>query len=120
MIGLGFKANSGDLRESPILTLVKVLAGEGREVDIYEPQVRLSAIVGVNRQFVEGTIPYIGALIQSSLETLVAQSDVIVLSRNAPEFDKLRGLLQPHHLVVESEGPRSTAVSAGQPVCLCW
>ena len=101
VLGLSFKADTDDLRESPMITLVKTLLGEGCNVKIFDEKVELSSLVGANRKFIEGTIPHIGALLNSSLERVVSESEVVVLGRDAQEFVGLDKLLRTEQTVIE-------------------
>src|SRR5206468_1115670 len=83
MLGLSFKANTDDLRESPYVTVVKQLIGEGCDVRIWDPNVCLGVLVGSNRQFIEDTIPHIGKLLTESLDEVLAFADTIVLATNS-------------------------------------
>jgi GDP-mannose 6-dehydrogenase len=120
VLGLSFKSDTDDLRESPMIELVKALLGEGCEVRIFDSKVELSAIVGANREFLESNIPHIHRLLHSSLETVVKESEVIVVSRDAREFRELRNLLRPEHYVVQLGRSRSLEGAAGTHVGICW
>jgi GDP-mannose 6-dehydrogenase len=120
VLGLSFKPDTDDLRQSPTIELVKRLLGEGCQVKIYDPQVELSAIVGANRQFIEETIPHIGALLLSSLQAVAQQSEVIVVSRDAREFQQLPELLRPEHTVIQLFRSRNLDGTRARQIRLCW
>lgn len=81
VVGLAFKENTDDLRESPVVTLVEQLIGKGRELRVFDPHIRLDAIYGSNRNFILETIPHIGRLLTSSLNELLAWSDHLVVAQ---------------------------------------
>ena len=59
VIGLAFKEDTDDLRESPVVTLLEQLIGKGREVRVFDPHIRLDgiyrdAIYGSNRNYHSG------------------------------------------------------------------
>jgi len=120
LLGLSFKSDTDDLRESPKIEIVKALLGEGCDVKIYDAKVEMSHIVGANRQFVEQTIPHIGKLLRSSLEAVVAESEVIVVSRDAREFPELRQMLRADHIVVQLGRSRSLDGSPAKQIGICW
>ena len=81
MIGLAFKENTDDLRESPVVTLLEQLIGKGRAVQVFDPHVRLEAIYGSNRNYILETIPHIGRLLTGSLDQILGWADHLVLAQ---------------------------------------
>ncbi len=79
--GLSFKADTDDLRESPVIHLMEFLIGKGRQVRVFDPHVNLKVIYGVNRQYVLSAIPHIGCLLEDDLESLIQRSSHIVLTQ---------------------------------------
>src|SRR5207253_3903769 len=88
VVGLAFKSGTDDLRESPIVTLVETLLGKGCTVRIFDPNVRLAALVGANRRYIEKEIPHISSLLSDDLTDLVDDSEVIVISSDGPEAQR--------------------------------
>ncbi len=72
VIGLAFKENTDDLRESPVVAMLEQLIGKGRNVRVFDPHIQLEAIYGGNRQFILKVIPHIGRLLDSSLDQTLA------------------------------------------------
>ena len=120
VLGLSFKPDTDDLRESPMIELVKALIGEGCQVKIYDEKVKLSSIVGANREFVEKEIPHIGALLQATLEEVVRDSEVVVVGRDAREFRELRGLLRADHTVIELARSKNFEAGPWRHIGICW
>jgi GDP-mannose 6-dehydrogenase len=101
MLGLSFKSATDDLRESPQVQLVKRLLGEGKQVRIWDDNVSLGRLVGSNRQFIEEVVPHIGALLCSSLEQVLRESEVIVIATRSIEREGLQHWLRPDHVVID-------------------
>src|SRR5580704_15345359 len=78
MLGLAFKSGTDDLRESPLVTIAKRLIGEGRELRVFDPEVQMSRLLGANLRYIEQNIPHIGSLMCSTIEEMLAPSQVIV------------------------------------------
>ena len=81
VIGLAFKENTDDLRESPVVTLLEQLIGKGRDVRVYDPHIQLDVIYGSNRNFILESIPHIGRLMSGSLDELLQWADYLVLAQ---------------------------------------
>lgn len=82
LIGLSFKPNTDDLRESPMVQLAETLLGKGYELRIYDQGVNPGSLTGGNRSFVENAIPHLSALMCESVEELIASSEVIIVAHD--------------------------------------
>jgi GDP-mannose 6-dehydrogenase len=85
MIGLAFKEETDDLRESPVVTLLEQLIGKGRDVRVFDPHIRLDEIYGANRTFILESIPHIGRLLAANLEEVLEWADHLVLAQKQNE-----------------------------------
>jgi GDP-mannose 6-dehydrogenase len=96
MIGLAFKENTDDLRESPVVSMLEQLIGKGRQVRVYDPHIQLDAIYGANRRFILEVIPHIGRLLDADLEETLRWAEyVVVAQKQSPEVSeriRARGL----------------------------
>ena len=78
-IGLSFKTGTDDLRESPLVTLAEQLIGKGMQLQVYDPEVQLSQLLGANRRYIETHLPHIGQLLNPGLEAVIAASELLVV-----------------------------------------
>ena len=84
VIGLSFKPQSDDLRESPTVAFIERLIGKGYQVAVFDDDVTLSSIRGKNKQFIERTLPHISSLLKTTLPEVMADAEILVLcKRNA-------------------------------------
>jgi GDP-mannose 6-dehydrogenase len=81
VVGLAFKENTDDLRESPVVTLLEQLIGKGREVRVFDPHIQLDAIYGSNRNFILQQIPHIGRLLDARLEDTLGWAEHLVIAQ---------------------------------------
>ncbi|MFT0868040.1 nucleotide sugar dehydrogenase [Pseudomonas sp. CAM1A] len=86
LLGLAFKANSDDLRESPLVTLAEQLIGKGYDLRIFDANVDHARQFGANRQYIEQQIPHVSALLRSDLQQVIDEAEVIVLGNNDERF----------------------------------
>ena len=122
MLGLSFKPNTDDLRESPIAELVEMLIGKGYQVAIYDHEVSLSRIHGSNRKYIEQTIPHISSLMKSSVESAIACSDVVVVAKHSSEFDEKLKNLDENKVVIDLVRalPHRSGQAANRYEGICW
>jgi GDP-mannose 6-dehydrogenase len=59
IVGLSFKPETDDLRDSPLVELAERLLGRGFQVKIYDPIVSLSKLTGLNREHLIQRLPHI-------------------------------------------------------------
>ncbi len=87
IVGLAFKENSDDLRESPVVGLIEHLIGKGRELRVYDPHIQMDRIYGSNRNYILSAIPHIGKLLTGTFDELAGWSDhLVVTQRPSPEL----------------------------------
>lgn len=70
MVGLAFKPNTDDMRESPYVKVAKLLIGEGIELRVYDPCVQLDRLIGSNRTLVQRALGHLEDVLVRSLNEL--------------------------------------------------
>jgi GDP-mannose 6-dehydrogenase len=120
MLGLGFKAGTDDLRESPLVELAERLIGKGFDVRVYDSNVHLAGIRGANREYLLGRIPHIARLMEPSMEAVLRHAQTIVIGNAAPEFNGVRDLLSDGQVVIDLVRVCDARSVAGVYEGICW
>jgi GDP-mannose 6-dehydrogenase len=81
VLGLTFKENTDDLRESAVVTMLEYLIGKGRDVRIHDPHVSLDSIYGTNRNYLLNAIPHIGRLLVGTPAEVTSWADCLVVTQ---------------------------------------
>lgn len=81
IIGLAFKEDTDDLRESPTVDMIEQLIGKGRELRIWDPQIQLDKIYGANRNFLVSSIPHVSRLMVNVLDEATGWADYLVIAQ---------------------------------------
>ena len=121
LLGLSFKAGTDDLRESPMVQLVKRLLGEGRQITIWDPDVSLGKLSGANRQYIEDVLPHIGSLLCQDLSQVVDMAEVIVIGNRAAKKTMIQSHLGLNKKVVDlvnlEKGCRPNGLPGYEGIC---
>lgn len=101
LVGLSFKPDTDDLRESPIVTLAEALIGKGFQVRVLDKNVTLARLTGANRKYIEEGIPHIASLMCSGPEELVSHAEVLVVGNGGPETEQVMETARPDQIVID-------------------
>ena len=78
LIGLTFKAETDDLRESPLIDLAEALVGKGYDLKIYDPDLKNRELVGANLAYVQQRLPHLSRLLVEDVDAAGDVSLVVV------------------------------------------
>lgn len=121
IIGLSFKSGTDDLRESPLVELVERLIGKGLNLKIYDPEVRISQLMGANKRYIEDVIPHIGSLMHDRIPDVLADSDIVVIGLQGAEvMDGLYEHGRPQQFFLDLVGVPDPARLKGEYQGICW
>jgi GDP-mannose 6-dehydrogenase len=103
MVGLAFKANTDDMRESPYVDVAKQLIGEGISLKIYDPNVNVDNLIGANKIMVEAALGHLRGLLVDSLDSL-SGSDLILVNHATVSADTINAWLDAGSRVIDLQG----------------
>ena len=119
-LGMAFKPDTDDMRESPLVEVIETLIGKGYVVRIYDRNVATSRLIGANRRFIEERIPHLSSLLVEETTTLIADAEVIVVGYQSPEFVEALQQLRPDQTVVDLARLATHVRTPANYIGICW
>jgi GDP-mannose 6-dehydrogenase len=104
ILGLAFKAQTDDLRESAMLEVAQTLLGRGCKLRIYDPTLNLEMLVGSNKRVIDAKMPHLASLLCPDLKTAIGAQGLIVAAQKCAAMEELRGLVTAEHQVLDVNG----------------
>jgi GDP-mannose 6-dehydrogenase len=120
ILGLSFKANTDDLRESAMVEMAQTLLGRGFKLRIYDPALNLSALVGANKRVIDMKMPHLASLLCPDLKTAVGRQGLVVAAQKCVPLDELKKAVTAQHHVVDVNGWPELRELAGKYEGFCW
>lgn len=121
LIGLSFKSGTDDLRESPLVDLVERMIGKGMNLKIYDPEVRISQLIGANKRYIEEVVPHIGSLMCESVEEAMQDAAIVVVGLSDSELmSELYKHSRENQFILDLAGVPEPTKLRGEYRGVCW
>lgn len=120
LLGLAFKADTDDLRGSPMVAVAETLLGRGHTVWIHDPQIEMSRLMGANETEIQRRMPHLASLLRPTAAEVVAASGLIVASQRCASLEDLRAVVRPDQRVLDVNGWRELQELSWRYEGLCW
>jgi len=121
ILGMSFKAETDDLRGSPVVKIVEMLVGKGCGVVVYDGNLDLDRIMGTNRRFLDEEVPYLPSILRSSMKEIVDQCEVVVVANKSSEFREVIRMMRPDQTLVDLVGiVEDGSRVKGKYIGICW
>lgn len=101
VLGFSFKANTDDLRESPLVEVIERLLGKGMDLKLYDRNVSLARLTGGNRDYIMKAIPHISNLMVDSVEEVIDHAEVLVIGNGDPAFRQVPDRMKDGQVLVD-------------------
>lgn len=111
LLGLSFKHNTDDLRESPNVALAEMMLGKGLDVRIHDPFVNTAKLSGANLRYVQERLPHLQKVLYDDAADALLGAHVAVVSSSDPDVLRtLAGSAPP--VVIDLDGRLGAPVEA--------
>jgi GDP-mannose 6-dehydrogenase len=120
ILGLCFKSNTDDLRESAMVEVAQHLLGRGYDLRIYDPALNLSALVGSNKRVIDMRMPHLASLLQADLAVALGRGGLVVAAQRCVSHEELAPHLTPQHRILDVNGWLELAELGVPYEGFCW
>lgn len=120
ILGLSFKSNTDDLRESAMVEVAQLLLGRGHKLRIYDPALNLAALVGSNKRLIDTKMPHLAGLLQPDLATALGRQGLVIAAQKCVKLDDLKKFLTPQHTILDVNGWAELKTCAAKYEGFCW
>ena len=101
LFGLAFKPGTDDMRDSPLVVLAERLLGKGFELTIFDRFVKISRLLGKNKEFIEREIPHVWSLFRPTVDAVLSHAETVVIGNGSAEFRGIEPRLREGQFVVD-------------------
>ena len=120
LLGLTFKPDTDDLRDSALVELAERLIGKGFSLRIYDPNFSYDGIMGRNREFILSALPHVGSLLVDTLDEALDHAETIVVGHNSAEFETLPARASADHRVLDLASAAAGLAGSPHYQGICW
>jgi GDP-mannose 6-dehydrogenase len=120
ILGMTFKSNTDDLRESAMVEVAQTLLGRGFKLRIYDPALNLSALVGANKRVIDTKMPHLASLLCPDLKTALGSEGLVVAAQKCAPVADLKQFITAQHHVVDVNGWPELRELPSKYEGFCW
>ncbi|MCC6231779.1 MAG: UDP-glucose/GDP-mannose dehydrogenase family protein [Verrucomicrobiales bacterium] len=120
ILGLSFKSQTDDLRESAMVEVAQHCLGRGHRLRIYDPQLNLAALVGSNKRVIDTRMPHLASLLHTDLRAALGTRGLVVAAQKVVPTDQLAPLLTAEHTLLDVNGWPELRTLGAPYDGFCW
>lgn len=120
ILGLAFKSNTDDLRESAMVEVAQTLLGRGYQVRIHDPALNLSTLVGANKRLIDTRMPHLASLLRADLGEAIGARGLVVAAQKCASIGELKRFITAEHRVLDVNGWEELKGLPARYQGLCW
>jgi GDP-mannose 6-dehydrogenase len=120
LLGLSFKMQTDDLRESPHVALAETLIGKGFDMRVYDPLIERRRLIGSNRRFADAALPHLRRLLVDDPMVALEGADLALVSSTEPSVVDAIVANPPHTILDLNGGLGPTVEQLDGYEGVCW
>lgn len=120
ILGLSFKANTDDLRESAMVEVAQNVLAHGHRLRIYDPQLNVARLLGSNRRVIDLKMPHLASLLRENLKDALGTQGLVIAAQKCASITELAQHVTPAHEVLDLNGWPELRMLSSRYQGFCW
>jgi GDP-mannose 6-dehydrogenase len=120
ILGLSFKPNTDDLRESAMVEVAQSLVGRGYKLRVYDPALNLAALVGANKRAIDTRMPHLASVLRADLKAALGAEGLVVVAHQCVSLEELKPWVTARHHIIDVNGWNELRELPSTYEGLCW
>lgn len=120
ILGLSFKLNTDDLRESAMVEVAQELWQRKYRLRIYDSALNFSALVGSNKRVIDIKMPHLASLLEKDLSTAIGKRGLIVAAQKCASIEQLAASVTGQHTILDVNGWPELRQLPSRYEGFCW
>lgn len=120
ILGVSFKDNTDDLRESSMVKLAQLLVQNGYALKIFDPNLDPEKLLGSNKKAADDWMPNLSELLSQDLQDVISSSSVVVISQKCAPLEAFSQLLTNNHTIIDVNSWPDLTTTKAKYQGLCW
>lgn len=120
ILGLSFKPNTDDLRESAMVEVAQNVLAHGCQLRIYDPQLNVARLLGSNRRVIDLKMPHLASLLKDNLKDALGAGGLVIAAQKCASIADLAAHVTQKHHVLDVNGWPELRTLPSHYEGLCW
>lgn len=120
ILGLSFKPDTDDLRESAMVEVAQNVLGHGYRLRIYDPQLNVARLLGSNRRVIDLKMPHLASLLKENLKDALGVEGLVIAAQKCATIAELTPHITARHHVLDVNGWPELRTLPCRYEGLCW
>ena len=120
LFGLAFKPGTDDMRDSPLVTLAERLLGRGFDLAIHDSFVKISRLLGKNKEFIDREVPHLDRLLAATPADALKDAQVIVVGHADSATRQLIAAAAAGRRIIDLAGYSELRECDARYEGICW
>ncbi|HEY0456453.1 MAG TPA: nucleotide sugar dehydrogenase [Verrucomicrobiae bacterium] len=120
ILGLSFKQNTDDLRESAMVEIAQELWRKNYNLKIFDTALNLAGLIGTNKREIDIKMPHLASLLKTDLSAAIGPKGLIVAAQKCVSFSEIAKVVTPQHIILDVNGWRELRQLPSRYEGFCW